>query len=149
MNYKEEAADRAEKIKRVEAIERAEADAQAARIEQANAQTRGVNARFFAAEAERSAQAAANRPIALKPQTNAEAVAAERARLNRPSVNKLPEGWLDYACTKPAPRKPSITLQPSPSLYPSGDPRAGLTEALILSFNMDPDPTHPPFVAKK
>lgn len=149
MNYKEEAADRAEKMARVTAIEKAKADERARTIAENDARTAGVNAKFFAAEAEREAQAAANKPIVLKPQTNAEVVAAEQARLNRPAVNRPQEGFLDAHSLVPAPRKPSIVLQTQPSKYPSGDPRAGLTETLILSFNMDPDPAHPPFAAKK
>jgi hypothetical protein len=143
-----EAADRAEKLKRCETLERAEADKRARAIAENDARTAGVNAKFFAAEAERATQAAANKSISLKPQSNAEAIAVEQARLNRPAINPPQEGFLDAHSLVPAPRKPSIVLQTQPSKYPSGDPRAGLTEALILSFNMDPDPTHPPFAKK-
>jgi hypothetical protein len=148
MNCIEEAKDRAEKIARVEAIEKAASDAKRKHEEHVAAQTSGHNERYFEKQRLLEEQIAANKPIVLKPQTNADAIAAEQARYPRPAVNPPQTGYLDAASTVEAPRKPSITLQPMPSKYPSGDPRAGLTEALILSFNMDPEPTHPPFAKK-
>lgn len=156
LSITEEAADRAEKMARVLADEKAKADAQAAREEQVAAQTRGVNeaykakqdalakqieetnARNKAAQAERDKTA--NERSAAEGKARIEAVHGKQ--------NKPETGFLDAHSLVPAPRKPSIVLQTQPSKYPSSDPRAGLTEALILSFNMDPRPDHPPFAKK-
>lgn len=147
----QEIAQRRERLARVTAEEKIVADAKKRREEQAAAQTAGVNESFFEKEARRAEEARNNKPIVLKRQGDAEASAAEAARYPRPAVNPMPVGdpFMDReteasqraAGYTPPKLKPSITLQPMPSKYPMGDPRAGMSEDLIVRMGMNPDPT--------
>lgn len=139
----EEAAQRAERLSRVEAIENAEKKIQSERVEQVAAATRGVNESFFEREARQAELARSNKPVVLKQRSNADAIKAEQERYPRPVINKPQEGFTDPYGLQPCERKASITLQPLPSKYPSSDPRNGMNEELIIRMGMNPDPTQP------
>jgi hypothetical protein len=134
---------------------KAEGDAiEAARAKQiatATAQTAGMNEAYFHKQEELAQQIAeqnAKNAAAQKEReksVNERRAAEARARIEElhGKTNKPPEGWLDTAGTIPAPRNPSITLQPLPEKYPAGDPRRDMSEDLIIRMGMNPDPTQP------
>jgi hypothetical protein len=92
-----------------------------------------------------------NRIVVIKPsivlpqKTNEDAIKANDLRYPRPATNKPQEGFTDPYGLIPSERKPSIVLPSQPSKYPSSDPRHGMSEELIRSMSMNPDPAKSAF----
>jgi hypothetical protein len=147
----EEAAQRTERQARLKKMEQDEREERQRRIEASAATTRGFNEAYFRKQEELAQQIAkqnAKNAAAQKEReksVNERRAAEAKARIEElhGKTNKPPEGWLDTAGTIPAPRNPSITLQPLPEKYPAGDPRRDMSEDLIIRMGMNPDPTQP------
>jgi hypothetical protein len=134
---------------------KAEGDAiEAARAKQiatATALTAGMNEAYFRKQEELTQQIAEQNTKNAAAQKERDRLVNERRAAEAKAwieelhgkANKPPEGWLDTARTIPAPRNPSITLQPLPEKYPAGDPRRDMSEDLIIRMGMNPDPTQP------
>jgi hypothetical protein len=148
--FQKEAAQGVERRARLRQLEKDEAAARVCSIAISQAQTTGVNAEFFAKEAEHKAKIAANKPIVLPGPTKEEILARDQEYYPRPAVNKPEEGGVDSLLDReplyvqeamgytPPKLKPSITLQPKPDQYPSNDPRHGMSEDLIRNMGMNP-----------
>ncbi len=133
---------------RVEAEEKAAADAQAARIEQAEAPSRNINKTYWdkqEALAKQTAEQNAKNAAAQKQRDTdgaARRIAENEAARSYRGPNKPPEGFLDIYGTVPAPRKAPIRLTPQPdpealSNYNMKKPQPGMAKR---------EPVNPPMV---